>query len=198
MLSRKFLLLLCLALPSWAQTGASLSGAVTDPKGAGIPEVAVTIKNVDTGATRTIATDAGDLFPSRLIEQLRLILLCLDSKNGGRNSGETASKPILSRIVKLRIQDAYPGVSSSNPAFIICAEHNCQFTSIWFGMAWTSGIWLSQERRFRASGRFGGAGSAAGGWASGRRTILPWRASAALESDASFPCAATIARMSRD
>jgi predicted porin len=56
------LLLLWLAMaafPAWAQTGASLSGVVTDKTGATLPEVAVTIKNVDTGATRTIATDGG-------------------------------------------------------------------------------------------------------------------------------------------
>ena len=40
-----------------AQTGASLSGVVTDQTGAALRDVAVTIKNVDTGATRTIATD---------------------------------------------------------------------------------------------------------------------------------------------
>jgi predicted porin len=39
------------------QTAASLSGVVTDPTGAGLRDVAVTIKSVDTGATRTIATD---------------------------------------------------------------------------------------------------------------------------------------------
>jgi protocatechuate 3,4-dioxygenase beta subunit len=44
---------------AWAQTGASLSGVVTDQTGAALPDVAVTIKNVDTGATRTIATDGG-------------------------------------------------------------------------------------------------------------------------------------------
>src|SRR5215471_21278761 len=44
----------CLA---WAQTGGSLSGVVTDQTGAGLRDVAVTIKNVDTGATRTSATD---------------------------------------------------------------------------------------------------------------------------------------------
>jgi predicted porin len=43
----------------WAQTAASLSGTVTDQTGATLPDVAVTIKNVDTGATRTIATDGG-------------------------------------------------------------------------------------------------------------------------------------------
>ena len=42
-----------------AQTGASLSGVVTDQTGAALRDVAVTIKNVDTGATRTIATDGG-------------------------------------------------------------------------------------------------------------------------------------------
>jgi predicted porin len=44
---------------SWAQTGASLSGVVTDQTGAAVRDVAVTIRNVDTGATRTIATDGG-------------------------------------------------------------------------------------------------------------------------------------------
>ncbi len=54
------LLLLWLAMgafPAWGQTGASLSGMVTDQNGAGLRDVAVKIRNVDTGATRTIATD---------------------------------------------------------------------------------------------------------------------------------------------
>jgi predicted porin len=42
---------------AWAQTGGSLSGVVTDQNGAGLRDVAVNIKNLDTGATRTIATD---------------------------------------------------------------------------------------------------------------------------------------------
>src|SRR5208283_5954850 len=47
------------AFPAWGQTGASLSGMVTDQTGAALRDVAVTIKNVDTGATRTSATDGG-------------------------------------------------------------------------------------------------------------------------------------------
>ncbi len=47
------------AFPAWAQTGASLSGVVTDQTGAALRDVAVTVKNVDTGATRTITTDGG-------------------------------------------------------------------------------------------------------------------------------------------
>ncbi|MGA2986992.1 MAG: porin [Terriglobia bacterium] len=61
LLAQPFLLLLWLAVaafPAWAQTGASLSGVVTDQTGAALPDVAVTIKNVVTGATRTIATDS--------------------------------------------------------------------------------------------------------------------------------------------
>jgi len=42
-----------------AQTGANLSGVVTDQAGAALRDVAVTIRNVDTGATRTISTDGG-------------------------------------------------------------------------------------------------------------------------------------------
>jgi predicted porin len=54
------LLFLCLgigAFPAWAQTGASLSGVVTDQTGATLRDVAVTIKSVETGETRTITTD---------------------------------------------------------------------------------------------------------------------------------------------
>jgi predicted porin len=64
-LAQPFLLLLWLvmgAFPVWAQTGASLSGVVTNQTGAALPDVAVTIKNVDTGATRTTATDGGGHF----------------------------------------------------------------------------------------------------------------------------------------
>ena len=62
LLAQTFLLLLWLALgafPARAQTGASLSGVVTDQTGAALPDVAVTIKNVHTGSRRTIATDGG-------------------------------------------------------------------------------------------------------------------------------------------
>ena len=47
------------AFPAWTQTGAILSGTVTDQAGAPLRDVAVTIRNVDSGATRTGATDGG-------------------------------------------------------------------------------------------------------------------------------------------
>jgi predicted porin len=64
-LAQLFLLLLWLvmaAFPAWAQTGASVSGLVTNQTGAVLPDVAVTIKNVQTGVTRTIATDGAGHF----------------------------------------------------------------------------------------------------------------------------------------
>ena len=60
MLAPLFLLLLWFAMgafPAWAQTGASLSGVVTDQTGAALPDVAVTIKSISTGELRTIPTD---------------------------------------------------------------------------------------------------------------------------------------------
>ena len=45
-----------------AQTGASLSGVVTDQAGAALRDVEVTVKNVDTGAWRTITTDGAGHF----------------------------------------------------------------------------------------------------------------------------------------
>jgi predicted porin len=64
-LAQLFLLLLWLvmgAFPAWAQTGASVSGLVTNQTGAVLPDVAVTIKNVQTGVIRTISTDGAGHF----------------------------------------------------------------------------------------------------------------------------------------
>src|SRR5579872_5393534 len=47
------------AFPASPQTGASLYGTVTDQTGAALRDVSVTIKNIDTGATRTVTTDGG-------------------------------------------------------------------------------------------------------------------------------------------
>src|SRR5271154_6006335 len=50
-------LLLSSLIFAQAQTGTSLSGVVTDQTGAALRNVTVTVRNVDTGATRTITTD---------------------------------------------------------------------------------------------------------------------------------------------
>jgi predicted porin len=53
---------ICVSFPTWAQTRASLSGMVTDQTGAALRGVAVTIRNADTGATRTTTTDDAGRF----------------------------------------------------------------------------------------------------------------------------------------
>ncbi len=46
-----------LASIAWGQVDASISGAVLDATGAGLPEATVRIKNTETGAVRTLVTD---------------------------------------------------------------------------------------------------------------------------------------------
>ncbi len=52
-----FLTLLVSAAPAWAQISASISGRVEDATGAGVRDAAITVKSLETGATRTVATD---------------------------------------------------------------------------------------------------------------------------------------------
>src|SRR6201981_2826034 len=48
----------CMVVPfSVAQVSASLSGVITDPSGAAVVGAAVTAKSLDTGVSRTAATD---------------------------------------------------------------------------------------------------------------------------------------------
>ncbi len=55
-------LIVCLALgslslPAWAQVSASISGRVEDPSGAGVSGAAITVKSLETGASRSTVTD---------------------------------------------------------------------------------------------------------------------------------------------
>ena len=81
---KKLVTLLILLLASsvcWGQTQnqGAIIGTVTDPTGAVIPGVRVTLRNVDTGVTRTVAsTAAGDYraeFPCRP-ENMRSLPSC--------------------------------------------------------------------------------------------------------------------------
>ena len=53
------LLEFCLAfsgLSLWAQFTSAIEGSVTDPSGAAVPNATVTVRNVDTGASRSLNT----------------------------------------------------------------------------------------------------------------------------------------------
>jgi len=53
------MLAICLSVPTLAQVaGGRLSGTLSDPSGAGIPEAKLVIKNVATGVERTVTTNA--------------------------------------------------------------------------------------------------------------------------------------------
>ena len=55
--SKITLLALLLTSAMFAQVGASISGRVEDTTGAGVSSAAVTVKSIETGATRTVMTD---------------------------------------------------------------------------------------------------------------------------------------------
>jgi hypothetical protein len=60
--------LLGLTAHGWGQVvGASVSGTVRDATGAGLPEVAVTIRNLETGAVRKLVSDEGGRYVARSI-----------------------------------------------------------------------------------------------------------------------------------
>ena len=55
--------LLAMAQFAHAQVGASISGRITDPSGAGVDAATITVKSLETGAVRTAKSDAdGDYF----------------------------------------------------------------------------------------------------------------------------------------
>lgn len=55
------LLAVC-ALGAWAQSTASLSGTVTDPSGAVVPNAQVTVHSLGTGANRVVKTDSDGIY----------------------------------------------------------------------------------------------------------------------------------------
>src|ERR1700730_9848298 len=73
---------------AWAQTSGSgtISGTLTDPNGAVIPNATVTILNVDTGIERTLATNAAGLYTAPFLQPGHYEI--------------TASKPGFAKIVR--------------------------------------------------------------------------------------------------
>src|SRR5580698_8563092 len=131
-LAQAFLLLLWLvmgAFPAWAQTGASLSGMVTNQTGAALPDVAVTIKNVHTGATRTIATDGEGHFQASGLPPGRFVIRA--AKQGFADETRTGISLAVGQdtTVDIKMQQSTPDACTSGHEF---ATTDCALT--WHGI----------------------------------------------------------------
>jgi predicted porin len=131
-LAPPFLLLLWLvmgAFPAWAQTGASLSGVVTNQTGAALPDVAVTIKNLDSGATRTIATDGAGHFQASGLPPGRFAIRA--AKQGFADETRTGISLAAGQdaTVDIKMQTSAPDACASGHEF---ATTDCSLT--WHGV----------------------------------------------------------------
>ena len=117
------------AVPAWAQTRASLSGVVTDQTGTALRDVAVTIKNVDTGATRTIATDGGGRYQASGLPEGHFVIRA--AKQGFADETRTGiSLPVgQNTAVDITMQMSAPDVCASGHEF---ATTDCALT--WHGI----------------------------------------------------------------
>jgi predicted porin len=130
--AQPLLLLLWLAMgafPAWAQTGASLSGVVTDQTGAALRDVTVTIKNVDTGATRTFATDGVGRYQASGLPQGHIVIRA--AKQGFADVTRTGiSLPVdQNAAVDITMQLSTPDPCASGHEF---ATTDCALT--WHGI----------------------------------------------------------------
>jgi predicted porin len=112
-----------------AQTGASLSGMVMDQTGAALRDVAVTIRNVDTGATRTIATDGGGHYQASGLPLGRVEIRA--AKKGFADETLTGISLAVGQdaTVDIKMQRSTPDVCASGHEF---ATTDCTLT--WHGI----------------------------------------------------------------
>jgi len=117
------------AFPAWAQTGASLSGVVTDQAGAALPGVAVTIRNTGTGKTRTIATDGGGHFQASGLPPERFEIRA--AKQGFADETRTGISLAVGQdtTVDIKMQRSTPDACASGHEF---ATTDCTLT--WHGI----------------------------------------------------------------
>jgi len=131
-LGQTFLLLLLLlvgAFPALAQTGASLSGVVTDQAGAVLPGVGITIKNVGTGATRTATTDGGGHFQESGLPAGRFVIRA--TKQGFADETRAGISLTVGQdtTVDIKMQQSTPDACTSGHEF---ATTDCSLT--WHGI----------------------------------------------------------------
>jgi predicted porin len=121
--------LFLVAPQAWTQTGASLSGVVTNQSGAALPNVAVTIKNLDTAETRTIITDGGGRYQASGLPQGRFEIRA--AKQGFDDETRAGISLAVGQgaTVDIRMQMKAPDVCASGREF---ATTDCTLT--WHGV----------------------------------------------------------------
>jgi predicted porin len=132
LLAQTFLLLLWIAMaafPARAQTGAILSGTVTDQTGAALRDVAVTVRNIDTGATRTVTTDGAGHYQASGLPLGRFEIRA--AKQGFANEARTGISLAVGEnaMVDIKMQRSSPDACASGHEF---ATTDCTLT--WHGI----------------------------------------------------------------
>jgi len=112
-----------------AQTGASLSGVVTDQTGAALSNVAVIVKNVDTGATRTVTTDGEGHYQASELTVGHFAVRA--AKQGFANETRTGISVAVGQdaTVDIKMQRSAPDACASGHEF---ATTDCTLT--WHGI----------------------------------------------------------------
>jgi len=120
---------LCMEAAARAQTGANLSGVVTNQTGVVLSDVSVTIKNVATGETRTMATDGGGHFQASGLPPGRFDLRA--AKPGFADETRTGISLAVGQdaTVDIKLQPKTPGACTSGHEF---ATTDCSLT--WHGI----------------------------------------------------------------
>jgi predicted porin len=121
-------LLSCCA-SAWAQNGANLSGVVTDPNGAPLPEVAVTVRNLDTRETRTIITDGRGYYQASSMPPGRIEIRA--AKPGFADETRTGIILVAGQeaMADIRMKSGTPDVCASGKEFLTT---DCSLT--WHGI----------------------------------------------------------------
>jgi predicted porin len=117
------------AFPALGQTGASLSGMVTDQAGRALPDVAVTIKNLDTAETRTMPTDGGGRYHALGLPQGRFEIRA--AKHGFADETRAGISLAVGQdaTVDIKMQSKAPDACASGREF---ATTDCTLT--WHGI----------------------------------------------------------------
>jgi predicted porin len=118
-----------LAFTASAQTGASLSGEVTDQTGAALRDVGVTIQNVDSGAKRTVFTDGAGHFQETGLPAGHFVVRAAKSGFGDETRWGISVSADQSATVDITMHSKTPDACASGHEF---ATTDCTLT--WHGI----------------------------------------------------------------